>query len=176
MNSSYTFSDTDNVSVGTDGIDITKDVTIDGKGYTLDASNKASIFKIANNAHVILKNIVFSNGNATNGGAINVDHGSELRITKSEFSGNTSVDSGGAINNWGFSTIIHSRLYENKAGCGGGAICNCPGGQLNVSASVINNNTASEKYGGGAVYNNRGACTLTECDINYNEPNNVFEN
>lgn len=128
------------------------------------------------NGKLTITESILNENTARDGGAINVDHGSELRITKSEFSGNTSVDSGGAINNWGFSTIIHSRLYENKAGCGGGAICNCPGGQLNVSASVINNNTASEKYGGGAVYNNRGACTLTECDINYNEPNNVFEN
>ncbi|MBR3155564.1 MAG: hypothetical protein IKF13_01955, partial [Methanobrevibacter sp.] len=63
----FTFSDSDISSVGINGISISNDITIKGNGYTLNAANNASIFRITNNSHVILENIVFANGNATDG-------------------------------------------------------------------------------------------------------------
>ena len=162
LNSSYTFSDTDNVSVGTDGIDITKDVTIDGKGYTLDASNKASIFKIANNAHVILKNIVFSNGNATNGGAIYVEAGSTIEVINCTFQNNFASNDGGAIymaddSLTSTSTIYDSTFTLNIAANNGGAIYTAS--TLNVTLSDFSYNNASNSggsmYVGGAVHISR---------------------
>jgi predicted outer membrane repeat protein len=97
LNSSYTFSDTDNASVGTEGITIDKDITIDGKGYTLNASDKSSIFRITNTSHVILKNIIFTNGNATDGGAIYVESGSTIEVINCTFQNNFASHDGGAI-------------------------------------------------------------------------------
>ena len=162
LNSSYTFSDTDTVSVGTEGIGITKDVTIDGKGYTLDASNKASIFKIANNAHVILKNIVFSNGNATDGGAIYVEAGSTIEVINCTFQNNFASNDGGAIymaddSLTSTSTIYDSTFTLNIAANNGGAIYTAS--TLNVTLSDFSYNNASNSggsmYVGGAVHISR---------------------
>ena len=162
LNSSYTFSDTDTVSVGTDGIGITKDVTIDGKGYTLNASNKAFIFKIANNAHVILKNIVFSNGNATNGGAIYVEAGSTIEVINCTFQNNFASNDGGAIymaddSLTSTSTIYDSTFTLNIAANNGGAIYTAS--TLNVTLSDFSYNNASNSggsmYVGGAVHISR---------------------
>ena len=159
LNSSYTFSGTDNVSVGTDGIDITKDVTIDGKGYALDASNKASIFKIANNAHVVLKNIVFSNGNATDGGAIYVEAGSTIEVINCTFQNNFASNDGGAIymaddSLTSVSSIKDSIFTQNIAANNGGAIYTLS--TLNVTQSDFSYNNASNSggsmYVGGAVH------------------------
>jgi len=162
LNSSYTFSDTDTVSVGTEGIGITKDVTIDGKGYTLDASNKASIFKIANNAHVILKNIVFSNGNATDGGAIYVEAGSTIEVINCTFQNNFASNDGGAIYMADDSLTSTSSIYDsiftkNFADNNGGAIYTAS--TLNVTLSDFSYNNASNSggsmYVGGAVHISR---------------------
>ena len=66
-------------SVGTGGIVINKDITIDGKGYTIDGAGTASIFRIENNAHVILKNIKFINARGTNGAAISLTSSEKLK-------------------------------------------------------------------------------------------------
>ena len=57
-----------------DGINITKDITVDGKGYTIDGNGQSRIFNIAN-ATVTLKNINFINGNADLGAAICFENG-----------------------------------------------------------------------------------------------------
>lgn len=48
------------------------DITIDGKGHTIDANGKSSIFSIyGDDIHeVILKNIIFKNARGSSGGAI----------------------------------------------------------------------------------------------------------
>ena len=48
-------------SVSSSGITISKAITIDGKGHTLDAKGSSRIFKI-NAENVTLKNIIFKNG------------------------------------------------------------------------------------------------------------------
>ena len=74
LKSDYTFN-SKNDSNFVEGIKITRKVTIDGKGHTLDGNNNARIFMVKNK-NVIFKNITFINGkvgydaNEINGGAI----------------------------------------------------------------------------------------------------------
>ena len=62
------YNNTDEVN----GITITRGMTIDGKGYTIDASNFSRIFQTPTNGIIeglTLKNIVFKNGNSTGTGS-----------------------------------------------------------------------------------------------------------
>ena len=69
LNKSYAY----NESVD-DGIVMSKPITIDGKGHTIDGSNLSKIFTIYRVSDVTLKNILFKNANNTeNGGAISVE-------------------------------------------------------------------------------------------------------
>ena len=45
-----------------DGIKISKSVTIDGQGHTINAAGKMRIFRVAANDVVTFKNIIFENG------------------------------------------------------------------------------------------------------------------
>ena len=54
----------------TSGVYIVQDCTIDGQGHYIDGANAARIFVIDAGRNVILKNIVFKNGNAPIGSAI----------------------------------------------------------------------------------------------------------
>jgi len=122
----YTYSSGDASS----GITINKSITIDGKGYTLDALFSSSIFNISSNCHVILKNINFVNANGTNGGAIKLDPLVKLEVINCNFINNTAETSGGAI------------YVDNSS-----AITS----NLKISGSTFINNTARF---GGAVYLN----------------------
>ena len=84
-------------TVGTDtiteGIGISKNLTINGNGFAIDAQGKSRIFNIDGGTNVLLNNILFTNGfSEGNGGAIlaygNVD------IAGSRFINNTAVDVG----------------------------------------------------------------------------------
>ena len=143
LNDDYTFSDADTSSVGTDGISIDKSITIDGQGHTLNASDKSAIFKITNNAHVILKNIIFTNGNASNGGAIYADAGSSFEIINCTFSNNFASNNGGAI------FIASDSLTSNSI----------------ISDSIFINNVASN---GGAIYDTASTLNITLSDFSYN--------
>ena len=56
------------------GINITRNLTINGNGHSIDGKNQARIFYVYPDCNVIFKDIVFINGNATDeddvGGAI----------------------------------------------------------------------------------------------------------
>ena len=68
------------------GISITKSMTIDGNGHTIDANKKTRIFTIKA-SDVVLKNIIFKNGYSTNGGAISFE-----KVDNYETSSNCVVD------------------------------------------------------------------------------------
>ena len=77
-------------------------------------------------------------------------------------------ENGGAIhNNEGELTITESTLQQNTAKNGdGGAIYNNEGGELTITESTLNNNTA--RWDGGAINNNEGELTITESALNNN--------
>ena len=114
----------------TNGITINKDITIDGKGHTIDAKNLGRIFSIGEGFAVTLTNVTLINGKA---------------------------DNGGAIYNDGSLTLSDVKLSDNAADSYGGAVFN--NGELVVSDSVfdsndiVNRGSASVDYGGAAIYN-----------------------
>ena len=118
LNSNYKFTDGDDAYVP--GIKINRTLTIDGNGFTLDGSNSACMFDVETNSEVIIKNINFINGNATDihklGGAIYVGPHSNNnnKVINCNFTNNTAKWDGGAIyGRWG--TAINCTFIQNTA-------------------------------------------------------------
>ena len=153
LDSDYTFSDSDISTVGTDGISIDKSITINGKGHTLNASNQVAIFKINNNARVILQNIIFTNGNASDGGAIYVDSGSSFEIINCTFSNNFASYNGGAIflvtDSFTSQSVIINSTFKNNVALNGGAIYT-GASSLAITLSNFSYNNAS--LNGGSLF------------------------
>ena len=114
----------------TNGITINKDITIDGKGHTIDAKNLGRIFSIGEGFTVTLTNATLINGKA---------------------------DKGGAIYNDGSLTLSDVKLSDNAADSYGGAVFNnghlVVGDSVFDSNDVLNRGSASVDYGGAAIYN-----------------------
>ena len=152
LEGNYSYSVSDNLI---DGITIDKSITIDGKGNTLDANKIASIFNIAPNSYVILKNINFINAYGKNGAAINLDSSSTLEIVNCNFINNTATSSGGAIYVNGTSTDptlkISDSTFEGNNASNGGAIYMA--GDFKA-VSTIENSTFRNNFAGdgGAAY------------------------
>ena len=108
------------------GIRIDKDVTIIGESQNntiIDAQGQNSTFFVGNDFTVTIKNLMFSNGNATSSG------------------------SGGAIVSSGTLNLSNCTFINNTAEIDGGAIyTNHP---LNISGCTFTGNTAN--YNGGAI-------------------------
>ena len=170
LESNYTYSSGDEAFVG--GINISKSITIDGKGHTLDASNNASIFKISGNSHVVLINITFINANGTAGGAIKLDSTSTLEIIGCNFINNTASNSGAAIylsdsSSTTSSLKITDSTFINNTASFGGAI------YLNESAthtSTIENSSFIDCYSSG----DGGAAYISASNVTFR--NVLFEN
>ena len=143
------------------------DLTIDGKGHTIDAQGLTRIF-YCTGKNIIIKNIILKNGFSEDVcGAIYNNNG-ELTITKSTLNNNT-ADNGGAIyNNGGELTITESTLQENMAKYGG-AIHNKEG-ELTITSSTLTENMAKED--GGAI-SNYGKLTIEDSTLSKNTVQNV---
>ena len=133
----------------TNGITINKDITIDGKGHTINAKNLGRIFSIGEGFTVTLTNATLINGKA---------------------------DKGGAIYNDGSLTLSDVKLSDNAADSYGGAVFN--NGHLVVSDSVfdsndiVNRGSASVDYGGAAIYNwKEGTLKVTNSNFTNNIKN-----
>ncbi|MBE6506271.1 MAG: DUF11 domain-containing protein, partial [Methanobrevibacter millerae] len=153
LNKSYMYSDGD--AEFKNGILINKNITIDGKGYAIDGANIASIFNITNNAHVILKNIVFKNAHGTNGSAISLTSNESVEIIGSTFINNSASFNGGAIyiasadSDITSSSTIRGSTFINNSAINGGAIY-INADLINILSSTFSFNNAS--LDGGAVY------------------------
>ena len=155
-------------TVGTDtiteGIGISKNLTINGNGFAIDAQGKSRIFNIDGGTNVLLNNITFTNGfSEGNGGAIlaygNVD------IAGSRFINNTAVD-GGAVESFNAKmTISESYFTSNNATEYGGAIYNF-NSVVELSDSYFKDNYATQY--GGAIYNFRGNVNVTQSQFTRN--------
>ena len=157
-------------------ITITKNITVDGNGYTIDAKNASGIFNISA-TNVVLNNIVFVNAVSYNGigsaiysnGVLNIINSrfmdsispiyseSNLTIINSSFERNINDYDGGAIYSAGSLTVRDSNFINNLANYGrGGAIYS--GGDLTViSCNFIENNILDWDCGygvGGSIYSN----------------------
>ena len=110
----------------TAGILISKDITINGNGHTIDGMGKSRIFIInygdlSKQYKVTLNNIKFKNGNANiYGGAIL--NFADLTINKCSFTNNNAGTAGGAVNSLGALTLKNSVFNKNSAGGDAGAV------------------------------------------------------
>ena len=137
----------------TNGITINKDITIDGKGHTIDAKNLGRIFNIGEGFTVTLTNATLINGKATEGGAIYND--GSLTLSDVKLSDNAADSYGGAVFNNG-ELVVSDSVFESNdivnrgsasVDYGGAAIYNCYDGVLTVSGSNFTNNIKNYKNG-----------------------------
>ena len=137
----------------TNGITINKDITIDGKGHTIDAKTLGRIFNIGEGFTVTLTNATLINGKATEGGAIYND--GSLTLSDVKLSDNAADSYGGAVFNNGNLVVSDSVFDSNdivnrgsaSVDYGGAAIYNWYDGVLTVSGSNFTNNIKNYKNG-----------------------------
>ena len=112
-----------------DGIVISKPITINGNGYTVDANGIARIFKITS-PDVTLKNITFLNAFHDKGGSLYIT-GNDCNIIDCSFINNKATVEAGAI----FLVARHGQIINSK-------IINCSS-DLYTGAVLINSANAS---------------------------------
>ena len=153
------------------GVAINSDLTIDGKGYTIDAKNNGRIFKIASGVTVTLKNINFINGQIEddNGGAI-YSYGGSVIVSNSSFTNTTAEYSGGAIYIYSGTVIVTNSSFTNTtAEYNGGAIFTG-----SCSATVTNStftNTTAARNNGGAISISYGRVSVINSSFKNNSAN-----
>ncbi len=153
LSCNYTFNGTDDDDSGfIHGISINRGVTIDGKGCTIDGSQKARIFNIGNSGTVKFLNINFINGKATgsgeemNGGAIIAVYRNCV-VVCCNFTNNTAEFQGGAL----LRVTAYNCTFTGNTASQGGAIAQC-----DAYNSIFTGNTANDEGGAicyGSVYN-----------------------
>ena len=159
----------------TNGITINKDITIDGKGHTIDAKTLGRIFSIGEGFTVTLTNATLINGKATEGGAIYND--GSLTLSDVKLSDNAADSYGGAVFNNGELVVSDSVFDSNdivnrgsaSVDYGGAAIYNWYGGVLTVSGSDFTNNIKNYKNGDrlvGAIATIGDATISDSCFVN----------
>jgi predicted outer membrane repeat protein len=166
----YTFNpDTDSDYVG--GIGISKAITINGNGFTLDGNGEARIFDISSD--VTLNNITFQNGCSANdrAGAINV-YGANLILNDCILKDNYASESGGAIQCFdGEINIIRSTFMNNYAeNLEGGVLHIDSDADVFIANSIFINNTAS--YNGGVIHAGYSGVTAINSTFTNNRARN----
>lgn len=124
------------------GIEINKDITIDGNGYTIDANDSGRIFKIMNGSTLTLQNVILANGAF---GAIYAEDGSISLGDNIAFINNTASSSyGGAISVNGAITISGDNIsFIGNDAKYGGAIYSTSNIKIDGSNILFENNTAT---------------------------------
>lgn len=107
------------------GIQIKKDITINGNGHTLNGLSQSRIllikYGLIENNRVILNNIKFVNGNTNLYGGAIFNYGN-LTVNNCHFTNNYAKYCGGAINSVGSLNLKNSKFIKNTAGGDAGAV------------------------------------------------------
>jgi C1A family cysteine protease len=182
----------------TEGVRISKPITINGNGYVLDAKGQSRIFNITSD-NVTLKNITFVNaGGVSYGAAVYCSH-NNLSIINSSFINNSALISGGAVYLKGDSynnEITNCNFENNTAKTSGGAFegylseiifenvtftCNKAsqgaGIMLQYSISIFENCTFDKneaEKSAGALYAYYSLTSLDNCEITNNRVNGKY--
>ena len=124
------------------GISISKKLTINGNGHTINASDRVAIFSVSG-SDVVLKNITFTNGYSSYiGGAISAS-GSNFKIMDSVFK-DTKTCLGVVYTSGSYASIINSTFINNK---GDGAVALYSNGyNHNVIDCKFIDNVATKQY------------------------------
>ena len=192
LNSDYQFSKSMDKNYY-DGIPLSRSITINGNGHSIDGQNTARIFSVTS-SNLILKNIIFKNAYGDHGGAIywkggsgtienctfinclSYDGGSIFALNSSltfkdcTFTDNQALVSGGSIYGmYGTYSINNCKFINNKAK-DGGAICADAYYSLTISDSQFTSNNAS-RYGGAVATLFNSTTTNTNNKFNNNKAN-----
>lgn len=150
----------------TDGGTSSTVVTISGLSLTSASSTDGGAVNIGD--EIVNFNDCFFNFNTSSGdgGAINIQSGGTLNLTRCSLTGNTAASSGGAIyfNVGGSGKFIDSAIVGNKAtGTGGGLYFfgNVTAGGLTVRNTTISGNSSGAS-GGGIVLPNLNGTLLVQ--------------
>ena len=139
-------------SVSADGITISKAITIDGKGHTLNANGNSRAFNINANG-VLIKNTKFINGHQSNTGSAIYWSDCCVSVVNCTFINNAADYDGGAIGWTGSgsanSSVSDCTFINNTAKMGGGAIYCSWSDNWSITNCFIENSYA--RYDGGAV-------------------------
>ena len=138
----------------TNGVVINKNLYIIGNDYTIDANNSARIFNVTNGAIFKIDDATLTNGRADYGGAIYVDADSFLNTQNVVLYNNTATYRGGAIYSEGTVDVMDSVLDSND----------------------ITFRTANDDNGGAAIYNLKGALSISNSNMTNNLKDIVIRN
>lgn len=140
-----------------DGIEIYKDLTINGNGHTIDAGGLRRIFD-CHSHNITLKNIIFKQGfTKESGGAIKTF--GNLNVEGCIFAGNVSQSEGGAaIHSYGGKVTLKSSGFVDNVAvgdfCFGGAVH--ASGDLNIIDCEFKSNLIIGEHGNGAGVRSSG--------------------
>ena len=161
LDSDYIYTDDD--SDFQHGINITRDVTINGNGHTIDGNNAARIFQVQE-CTVVFQNIDFVNGRSPgsygDAGALWVYDGAKATAENCTFTNNHGTYRGGATH--GDCTAINCTFTNNGVN---GNKNEKDGGSMNrgtaIDCTFVNNHAGGC---GGAIFNG----TAVNCTFIYN--------
>jgi hypothetical protein len=142
------------------GIAISKPLTINGNGHTINGKSQSRIFHISST--VVLKNIRFTNGYSyDSGGAILNSGGANCRIVSCEFTNCDGRWYGGAISNSGKDCTITSCKFTKCSARFGSAIYN-KGTKATISGCKFTQCSGSLE---GAITNDASGCRITSSEF-----------
>ena len=140
------------VQDGSGVISISKSITINGNGFTIDAQGRSAIFNIGN-VNVELININFINAKNTQGGGAVYFTGSGSVIDSSFVNCTTTIDGmydgGGAVYFNGRGSVVNSYFMNCSSYTDGGAVLFYNDGDVVASSFV---NCSAKDGSGGAVF------------------------
>ena len=148
-----------NTGFSTDGVSITKSVTINGQGHTINAGSQSRAFTIAAD-NVVLKDLSIINSGS--GGAVTIT-GNNVVLDNVTFNGCHSTGNGGAVHSTGKNTRIYDSDFIGCDSASGGALY--LGNTATVYGSQFINCTASNSAG--AIYIN-ALCNVSNCIFDHN--------
>ena len=98
----------------TNGVKITKSLTINGNGHTIDGMGKSRLLQIENAQNIVLNNIVFKNGyDNSDTGAVRVNNVNSFKMNSCNYTENYGYVAGFMLENIGHSTISNSHFTDN---------------------------------------------------------------
>ena len=142
-------------SFSQEGIKITKAITINGNGFTINGLDKARIFNINASENIVLNNITFINGKSDLGGAIIFNTAvSDIVIDNCKFINNSAATNGGAIyakSTFINSTIKNTEFISNTATKNGGAVYINENASENTFENITFSYNKAKSADGGAI-------------------------
>ena len=151
----YTYSDSTDSGL-IEGIIVSRDLTIDGQGHTIDLGGQARFIQSnTEGINLVFKNLIIKNGyQIARGGAVYIENGNGNFINSTFTDNYANTAAGGAIYINGSGSFINSTFTNNNASYGGAIYIKGNGSFIN---STFTNNTGGD---GGAIYIEDSSCSF----------------